>query len=408
MAITKALIIGGGITGSAAALLLARQGISCAVYELRPTPATIGGAINLSPNALRLFDHIGVYHRLAELACSVSALEMYSVSSGWPLGTLPMGTPERHGYSSIRVLRSDMQTILLEAAEKAGIPIYYDKKLVAIEETLVNVAAVFNDGTKASGDVLLGCDGVHSSVRKQFVDPKRNLIYTGICCAYGLIPASMITAPLNFSRSSFNNSQAGSFLASFYDKELTKIYWTMVMEVQTEQSHDGWKALGKDADTAREKILRRLRLACKIDCLPEMVEKTEDIFLYPVWKLENGGKWFTERCILLGDAAHAMPPHGGGLGIALALEDAALFSRVVEHFTNTSNDGISAIFEKYDGLRRKRVDEIYVEASKNWENIRDVGWLQNMVKEVFFGLYLKWFAKGVEKQWAYDVMKEEL
>src|SRR5947207_10744093 len=98
MANTSVIIIGLGLSGPALALSLRRLNITCTIYELRPKMSTtLGGAINLSPNALRILDHWGLYAHVAELGFAHKDIEMWSLASGKALGRLPLGGRERFG-----------------------------------------------------------------------------------------------------------------------------------------------------------------------------------------------------------------------------------------------------------------------------------------------------------------------
>lgn len=300
-----AIIIGGGIAGPAAAVALQKIGIQCIIYELRPAPATIGGAIGLSPNAVRVLDHWGLYEELAKLGFSHENIEMFSLSSGKLLGQLPLGGKERFGYDALRVGRSELQALMLRAAVEAGAEVRNKKKLVEVEEKDELIIARFEDGDEAVGDLLLGCDGIYSAVRAKYVEPSRSPIYTSISSAYGFVPVTKITVPIHFQEAALNMSHQGSLLTTYCDNEKTTIYLAAVMEVKEQSGQDGWRARGKVADEARSDLLKRFE-ARNILSIAEMTNGIDELYFYPVFTLSNGGQWFKGRAILLGDAAHAV------------------------------------------------------------------------------------------------------
>ena len=300
-----AIIIGGGVAGPAAALSLTRAGVKCTVYELRDGPATIGGAINLTPNALRFLDYVGILEDALKLGCPTEVIEIFSVASGKRLGDLPFGSKARHGYSSLRIGRTNLQRLLLDAVRDAGVEVHFSKKLVRVEEDEDSITAIFEDGTSATGDVLLGCDGIHSAVRKSYVEPTRQPSYTGISSAYGMTPTSAITQPIHFSAAAMNSSCNGSLLTVYCNAEKTTIYVAAVMEVPECQGDDGWRIKGKVAEETRGSLLRRFESE-KLPCIKEMTGATEDLFFYPVFTLSKGGLWHRGRALLIGDASHAV------------------------------------------------------------------------------------------------------
>ncbi|CUS14426.1 unnamed protein product [Tuber aestivum] len=400
----KALIIGAGITGPAASLLLHSLGLQVTIYELRPSPSPLGGAISLAPNALRILDKLGVYEKLKTLGCSVSVTQMFSASTGKALGSLCFGDKSRHGYESLRVPRRELQNVLLERARELGVEVIFGQKLVEVVEQENGVIAKFEGGEGVRGDLLLGCDGIHSAVRSRLVQTDRLPVYTGVAASYGIVKKAALTAPIPFNTTGFFNGRCGSIIVSYCDAAMTEVYWAAVMEVQKQESRDGWRTVGEDRDAVKRDVLKRFE-GSAVGCIKELIEESEDVYLYPVWKLGHGGNWHSKRCVLLGDAAHAMPPHGGSQGFSLALEDTVILSRILE---KEGLDDLERVFVRFEEVRKPRVDKVYLQANKNWEGIKDIGWFANMIKEFFMWIYLIFFAKSVEESYLYDAHKVEI
>jgi 2-polyprenyl-6-methoxyphenol hydroxylase-like FAD-dependent oxidoreductase len=93
--------------------------------------------------------------------------------------------------------------------------------------------------------------------------------------------------------------------------------------------------------------------------------------------------------MLLGDAAHAMPPQGESAGYAL--EDSILFARVLQH---KLDKGLDEVFSTYQNARRRRIDKAYDEAVFGWETQKDSGWLTFLVTSWLTSTFLWWTIKG--------------
>ena len=260
--------------------------------------------MNLTPNALRILEDLEV-----EISgCQCDAIELFSLHAGSKIGEL--GFRGSSGPSK-RVERRILQKGLLEAVERTGVKVVYGAKLAEIKELeQEKVVAVFDNGTIAEADFLIGCDGMYSAVRMSYVEPERKPIYTGVCTAYSTVEKSGIKSEIHFQQTAVNVGRFGSLMTSYTDPDRTKVYLAAVMETKEQGSREGWKAMGLDRARTVDEVQRRYA-KCAFPCLPELIAKVEDWIFYPVCRLEPGGKWLREKVILLGDAAHGVciPPY---------------------------------------------------------------------------------------------------
>lgn len=293
------VIVGGGIAGISAALSLAKIGIQCTVYELRAAPSTIGGSVNLTPNALKLLDYLDV--ELEGYGCRVDSIEIFSLHTGQHIGELAC----RKFGPSLRISREELLQALLLAAGKSEISVVYDSKLVSIkdESDEDKVTAVFANGKAVQADFILGCDGIHSAVRSQYVEPSRELIYTNVAVAYSIVDGTGIET--HFQQTAMNSGRFGSLLTAYVDPDQTRIYLGAVMEIPDEKDRQGWKVCGNDRQKTLDEISRRFKASAN-PCINELVERVEDVTFYPVYNLGPGGVWSRGRVLLLGDAAHGV------------------------------------------------------------------------------------------------------
>lgn len=391
----KISILGGGISGLASALGLARLAAKpeITVYEIRPEPATIGGAINLTPNALRILDHLGVLDVITQkqYGASIGTIQLFDLYTAAPFGAINFKGKNGKGHGeppfmALRIMRGELLDALLETAAKyQNIAVKYGHKATAITESSKAVSITFEGGETVTTDVLLGCDGIHSSARSLLVDPAREPVYSGIAVAFAFSPITPQEASkLFFDDTTVVTSRQGSFMASFFNAARDSLYIGGVMEKANVDSREGWKAKGEDQMRVKRDIEERFA-GSVIKELDSLIENAGDWYLYPVYKLPPRGIWAGKhsRVMLLGDAAHAMPPQGESTGIAL--EDTVIFTRLIGLYPKYT---LPELFTQYEKLRRSRVDAAYKEANFRWETVKDSGWLAHKVKSMMVPWFL--------------------
>lgn len=173
--VEKALVIGGGVAGPVTALALRRAGIAATVYEAYPSTADgIGGSLALAPNGQAALDVVGALAALPGLPITRQVMSF---------GGREVRLPRLSGVAPLlMVQRTDLYRTLYDVAVAAGVGFEHGKRLVAVAEDDDGVTARFADGTTARGDVLIGADGVHSTVRR-LIDPAAPARTTRACSA---------------------------------------------------------------------------------------------------------------------------------------------------------------------------------------------------------------------------------
>ncbi|KAM0542357.1 hypothetical protein ACHAPJ_012822 [Fusarium lateritium] len=391
---TKAIIIGGGPGGLAAALRLQQKAnVLCSVYELRPEPTTLGGAIGIMPNGLRLLDRLGVYSDLQQRGSSHSTITMHGINGG-TLGYADMvgAAKEKTGFGCMRIKRTDLLDELLKAVDKAKIPVYYNKRLTSITELVDSVQVTFEDGTTDTADLVLGCDGIHSAVRRLHVDPDQTPVYTGMAGLGSLVPASSVSESARSQIKGMNvtfmeEGMFGTMSCTASDDELL---WFLSQEVplpDSEDARNGWEVYRKEkVDGFKAHLLDTLKNVGGEwgNIVRELVNNTTAVKFYPNYKLPIGGTWYKGRTLLLGDAAHALPPHAGQ-GVSMALEDAFLLARLLEKKDLSVED----TFKQFDEIRRPRINEISHKAAGNASIRKKTGAWGLWLKEIGLWMYLR-------------------
>lgn len=140
------------------------------VHEARSTGADdIGLFLTLASNGIDALRVLGADKPALAAAFPTPAITLRS-GTGKRLGDAPIGRSLPDGTTSQTIKRADLYGVLHEEVVARGIRVEHGKRLVDVRDTGEGVRAVFADGSEAVGDVLIGCDGVHSTVRR-IIDP---------------------------------------------------------------------------------------------------------------------------------------------------------------------------------------------------------------------------------------------
>jgi FAD-dependent urate hydroxylase len=165
--IRTALIAGGGIAGPTAGIAFTQAGIKPTVYEAHQASAGgVGGALSIAPNGLDALDAIGAGDAVRRVGTPITSIVLHS----WTGRTLAeFGTPPEMPTMQF-VSRSDLYCSLAAEARSRGVRIVHGKRLAGVTEHANGISACFADGSRADADVLIGADGIRSTVRA-FIDP---------------------------------------------------------------------------------------------------------------------------------------------------------------------------------------------------------------------------------------------
>jgi 2-polyprenyl-6-methoxyphenol hydroxylase-like FAD-dependent oxidoreductase len=344
--VTTALVIGGGVAGPVAAMALRKAGIHAALYEAYPTPADgVGGSLAIAPNGLAALRTIGAEDAVLAVARPISRMVMV-------VGTKRiLEQPGLPGLPPLQLLwRADLHRALHDRAVAQGIPITHGKRLVDAEETASGVTARFADGSHDRADVLIGADGIHSTVRT-LIDPDApHPQYTGLLGFEALADYQVPEAPdaivYVFGRRGYYLYRARPGGGTEWGANLPQDRPMSLAEARQVPAAD-W--------------LRILREAYADD-VPggELIQHTSPDRLQVLGSLRimpRVPRWHRGRIVLVGDAVHA-PSNTSGQGASLAIESAVELARCLRDLP----DAPSA-FAAYERLRRARVERIAARAT---------------------------------------------
>ena len=156
-------IIGAGLGGLTAAAALLQQGHRVRVYEQAALLGEVGAGIQMSANAMKVLDHLGLRTALEPLAVRPLAFEFRRFDSGEMLHRLPLGAAHeaKHGAPYFQLHRADLHGALQDAVRRHDAQaLVLQARAVQIEERTDSVRVAFDDGRMAQAELLVGADGI--------------------------------------------------------------------------------------------------------------------------------------------------------------------------------------------------------------------------------------------------------
>jgi 5-methylphenazine-1-carboxylate 1-monooxygenase len=318
------LIVGGGIGGLTLALSLHQAGIGCRVFEAAPAIRPLGVGINILPHGARELVELGLEEPLARAA--IETRELCAVNRfGQFIFREPRGRFAGYPWPQWSIHRADLHKVLLDgiAERLGGQTVVLGKKCIDLTQNESSVTLHFADGSSAKGDVAVGCDGIHSVVRKNSFPRGKGLSYQGINMWRGvtrwkpfLTGASMLIGGW---------LEVGKLVVYPVRERVDAeghqlVNW--VAEIQSPRNMlQDWNVPGKLED-----FLPAFE-SWRFDWLdvPAMLRAAEAIYEYPMVDREPLASWTRGRVTLLGDAAHPMYPRGSN-GAGQAILDARVLA----------------------------------------------------------------------------------
>jgi FAD-dependent urate hydroxylase len=372
----RALIAGGGIAGMATAMALERAGVEAVIFEAYEESAGLeGGAyLTIAVNGLHALRTIGAHEPVLQAGFPTRTIRFQS-GTGKQLGNLPIGGRLADGTVTHTIKRSTLYTVLSDEVRRRGVALEHGKKLVGAREVDGKVVARFADGTEATGDVLVGAEGIHSRTR-QLIDPSAPTPhYTGLGNVGG------------FARAESVHLEAETFLMvwgkrAFFGATPSpdgEIWWFANPPSERELSRS--ELAGMSAETWK----RRLIELFSADRSPavEIVQATEGSLVGTnQYDMPHVRTWRRGRMVIIGDAAHAAAP-ASGQGASMAIEDAVVLAKSLR-----DTPSIPAALATYEAVRRARVERV-VEYGARFSGAKAPGTVSRIIRDLMLPFVFK-------------------
>ena len=321
------VVVGGGIGGLALALMLHARGIGCQVYEASRRIRELGVGINVLPHAIAELAELGLLPRLDEVAIRTREL-IYANRFGQEIWREPRGVDAGYQVPQFSIHRGRLQGVLHEAAiDRLGRKaVRAGHAFTSFTQTEAGVKARFSRAAEGGrltveGDVLVGCDGIHSTVRRRLDPGEAGLKWNGVLMWRGATVAKgFLDGRTMIVGGGFNNKLV-LYPITPAERGRQLINW-----VVTYRMGDGSDPPPRREDWNRRGTLAELMPHVKrfetlhVD-LARLVKGAPGFYEYPMADRDPLPRWTHGRVTLLGDAAHPMYPVGSN-GASQAILDA--------------------------------------------------------------------------------------
>jgi salicylate hydroxylase len=347
----KAIIIGGGIGGTAAAHALLRVGCEVRVYEQVNAKTEVGAGIQISPNATRLLQRYGLSESLKQRAVQPEALEVRRWNDGAILSREDLGdTIERdYGAPYYHFHRADLLSMLSDALP-SGV-LQTGRRCVGATQTESGVRVESEDGSFVESDLLVGADGIHSTVRRTMFGDERPR-FSGNVAYRGLARAERV-AHLGLRHVGSNWMGPGGHFVHYFVAGGRFLNFVAVSE-QANWERESWTDRGSIDDARR----------CYEGWHPQIhaiLNAVDETFKWALFDRAPLKRWSVGRITLLGDACHPMLPYMAQ-GAAQSIEDGATLAACL---TGVSGVDIEPALALYEAMRKPRTASIQAAARGN-------------------------------------------
>lgn len=346
----QVIIAGAGVAGLTAALAFAGRGYAVRLFEQASRLEAAGAGIQLSPNATRILRKLGVLERLLPAALRPEAVVLKDAGTLRELARVPLGQAAEARWQAPYLVahRADLQAALLaQVAERPGIELVTGARVSIIAVNAPDVAMTAEaDGRaiEASGRLLVGADGVWSSVRAQ-------LAGFGKSRFSGELAWRATVAVESDAGEAFAAIAAADCVTTFLHPGFHMVAYpvsngrafNLAAFTKGERIAEGWSG---HADPALLDGATR----GTAPGLAKLVALAGPWTAFPIHTVVQQ-RWTSPQGIaLIGDAAHAMTPFAAQ-GAAMAIEDAVTLADVIADFPADPAGSLHI----WENLRRQRV-----------------------------------------------------
>ena len=349
-------IVGAGIGGLTAAIALHRAGHDVIVYEQSKQFLRVGADINLTPNAVRALDGLGIAYAVRRTAARPTHRISRTWDSGEETSRLEMGdtAEKKYGAPQLTIHRADLLAALADVfpAER----VRFAKRAESIVDDGNGIALAFSDGSNDRVDVLIGGDGIHSAVRSAMFG-KESPRFTGVVAFRAVVPAERVAGIPNLQAfTKWWGPNPESQIVTF-PLNCGKDIFIFATTAQESWHLESWTTPGS---------VQELR-DCYAGFHPDargLLDACDEVLKTALYERDPLPHWSKGNMTLLGDASHPMMPFMAQ-GAGMSIEDAVVLARCIGNIGDLGD--IANALRNYEALRIERASKIQIGSrGNNW------------------------------------------
>ena len=346
------IIVGAGIGGLVSALCLDAKGHKVKIYEQAEILSELGAGIQLSPNATKVLNYLGLFKDLEPYIFEPNSFQFLNFSTGKVITERKLGEAIKKDFNSPNydIHRADLQRVLLNKIKVKNIDIHSNMKVTNVGNKK-NSAFIEVDGKEIQADLVIGADGIHSKVSDSLFG-KKEIIYTGNVAWRMLIPVETLPENLILPHTTVWLGPNKHFVT--YHVNGGKSINCVCLVEQDGWLNESWSEKGEIGELKRAyKGWNRT--------IETLLQHADPNTLYK-WALHDRlpmKQWSKGRIVVLGDAAHPMLPFLAQ-GAAMAIEDGAVLANCIDNF-----DEVEEALKYFEKIRKPRTSYVQSAARRN-------------------------------------------
>ena len=350
--IKKVLVVGGGIAGLTLAVALRRRNIDADIVELQPKWNVLGVGISLTGPSLRALKSISLIDQCVAVAFGFDRI-VFADSAGNQFGSLNMPRLCGPEYpATVAIARSALHDVLIRNAQELGAAITLGITVASLNQNAEAVEVELSDGTRASYDFVVGCDGSRSTVRSLAFSDVPDASFTGLAVWRATMPRhkdvdcmQMFYGP---------NTKAG---VNPHSRD--EMFLFLVQPIR-----DGQRLPPDQMHVLLAEQLRDFSGDVMLHAR-EWVNDPAKVDYRPMNSFLLPSPWYRGRVAVIGDAAHTTTPHLA-TGAGIAIEDAVVLAELL-----AADLSVAELLERFMARRFDRCRLVVETAVKLGEMEKD-------------------------------------